>query len=288
MASHSGSPIVAGRGDKGMSEAFADWIGRRETREDVVDRRRADALAAALGDAPEPGRDAPPLHHWLQFWDPKTPAETGPDGHANTGGFLPPMPGMRRMWAGGEVEFLAPLLFDRPVSRMSEIAAVTQKAGASGPLTFVTLRHELSQDGRLCVAERQDLVYRQPAPASAPRQQPPPTEATWRRELTPDPVLLFRFSALTFNSHRIHYDRDYARDVEGYAGLVVHGPLQAMLMLDLARQHLPAPVRRFSYRGLAPALDLAPLEVCGAPDGARASLWTAQGGGVCMQGRAET
>jgi 3-methylfumaryl-CoA hydratase len=271
-----------------MSEAFADWIGRRETREDVLDRRRADALAAALGETPTSDETAPPLRHWLHFWDPKTPADTGPDGHASTGGFLPPLPGTRRMWAGGEVEFRSPLLFDQPVTRVSEIGAVTEKAGASGPLTFVTVRHELSQDGALCVVERQDLVFREPAPASAPRQTPPPMEATWRREITPDPVLLFRFSALTFNSHRIHYDRDYARAVEGYAGLVVHGPLQAMLMLDLARHHLPAPVRRFSYRGVAPALDLAALEVCGAPDEGGAALWTCQGGAVCMSGRAET
>lgn len=271
-----------------MSETFADWIGRRETRQDVVDRRRAEALAAALGDAPPAGSAAPLLRHWLLFWDPKTPVDTGADGHARTGGFLPPMHGARRMWAGGEVEFVAPLMFDQPVQRASEIAAIEQKTGASGPLTFVTVRHELTQDGGLCVRERQDLVFRQPAPACAPRHTPAPQAAAWRREITPDPVLLFRFSALTFNSHRIHYDRDYARDVEGYDGLVVHGPLQALLMLDLARANLATPVRRFSYRGAAPALDLAPLQVCGALDEGGARLWTAQGGGVCMTARAET
>jgi 3-methylfumaryl-CoA hydratase len=270
-----------------MSEGFADWIGRRETRKDVVDRRRAEALAAALGETPPAGSAAPLLRHWLLFWDPKTPADTGADGHASTGGFLPPMPGARRMWAGGEVEFVAPLMFDQPVERASEIAAVEQKTGASGPLTFVTVRHELTQDGRLCVRERQDLVFRQPAPAVALRYTPAPLAVGWRREITPDPVLLFRFSALTFNSHRIHYDRDYAVEVEGYAGLVVHGPLQAMLMLDLAREILQSPVRRFSYRGTAPALDLAPLHVCGALDEGGVRLWTEQAGGVCMQGRAE-
>lgn len=277
-----------------MSQSFAEWIGRRETREDVVDRGRIDALAASLGQARETGEAAPPLRHWLLFWDPKTPAETGPDGHPLKGGFLPPIAAPRRMWAGGEVAFLAPLLFDQPLTRTTEITAVVEKTGAAGPLTFVSLRHELSQAGRLCLSERQDLVFRTPPPAGAApaKAVAAPGPAVWREAAAPDPVLLFRFSALTFNSHRIHYDRDYAREVEGYPGLVVHGPLQALLLMDLARARLGAPVRRFSYRGLAPAFDLAPLFLCGAPapegESEGAVLWTEQGGGLCLQARAET
>lgn len=213
-------------------------------RSEVLVPGPAEGLAGLLGcDPPDPAGPLPPLWHCVYLLDRPALTELGPDGHPRVAAVpLPPGPGMRRMFAGGRVQVLAPLLLGRHASRRTAVASRTTKQGRTGPLTFVTVRHVVSQDGRPCVVEEQDLVYR---PAGGPSPGPPsqPRDVAsllpHERVAPVDPVLLFRFSALTYNGHRIHYDREYARDVEGWAGLVVHGPWQARLMAEAARG-LPA------------------------------------------------
>jgi 3-methylfumaryl-CoA hydratase len=200
------------------------------------------------------------------------------DGHARLGGFLPPVPLPRRMYAGGRVEVYHPLHVGDPVSRTSRIADVTSKQGRTGALVFVKVRHEFRNQAGLALAEDQELVYRPPAkPDDAARPAPPaPTGAIWTREIDPDSILLFRYSALTFNGHRIHYDRRFATEAEGYPGLVVHGPLVATLLADLLRRNLPhADVSTFTFRAVSPLFDAGPFLVCGRLDagGRTATLW---------------
>ena len=259
-----------------MSE-FEDWIGRSQSVTDVLDPARSNALDVALGGegALKAGDAMPLLHHWLYFWDVKPPAGLGVDGHPAKGGFLPPVPLPRRMWAGGRLSFHRPLLLGATVTKTSTITAVKEKTGKTGTLVFVTVRHEL--DGG-AVIEEQDLVYREPAAGSLPA--PVPTDAPavpWVETVNPDTVLLFRYSALTMNGHRIHYDRPYAMDEEAYPALVVHGPLQATLLLRLAASRLDAPVTGFDFRGQQPAFDGALLHVCGEPSADGAEVWTQQG-----------
>ncbi|MCW1401043.1 MaoC family dehydratase N-terminal domain-containing protein [Novosphingobium sp. MW5] len=262
-----------------MSE-FADWIGRSQTVTDVLEVARSNALDVALSGegAGKAGDALPLLHHWLYFWDVRPPAGLGPDGHPAKGGFLPPVPLPRRMWAGGRLTFHGDLRLGEEVSKTSTITAVAEKTGKSGTLVFVTLRHELSGAAGLAVTEEQDLVYREPAAGSlpAPQGQPAPS-VSWVETIDPDPVLLFRYSALTMNGHRIHYDRPYAMGVEAYPSLVVHGPLQATLLMRLASQRLDAPITGFDFRGQQPAFDGVPLHVCGEPNETGAEVWTQQG-----------
>lgn len=273
-----------------------EWIGRSESRADEVMAAPMAALSAVLDrDDPPPAKGdvLPPLWHWLYFLPLARQSELGPDGHAKRGGFLPPVPLARRMWAGSRFEFHRPLRAGDPVSRVSRIASVNHKAGQTGPLVFVQVRHEISTADALAVIEEQDLVYRDaPRPSDpAPPPKPAPTESAWQREIRPDPVLLFRYSALTFNGHRIHYDRPYATEVEHYGGLVVHGPLLATLLLDLLRRNLPqAAVSRFSFRAVRPLYDNAPFLIYGKPeaDGKIVKLWTADAEGwLTMEASAE-
>jgi 3-methylfumaryl-CoA hydratase len=224
----------------------------------------------------------PPLWHWLYFLPSYRQSEVGPDGHAKRGGFLPPVPLPRRMWAGSRLEWLKPIAIGDEVSRESRIASVTPKSGRSGALVFVVVRHELSTAAGLALTEEHDIVYRELAPAGAESAAPkaaPSAVALWTRRIVPDAVLLFRYSALTFNSHRIHYDRRYVTEVEGYPGLIVHGPLLATLLVDLLRRQRPGvALKRFEFRALAPLFDVAPFDVCGRPEDERGEvlLW-AQG-----------
>jgi len=256
-----------------------EWIGRSETREDVVTAAPLVALSALLDrDDPEPrpGDAAPPLAHWLYFLPRYRESEAGPDGHAVKGGFLPPVALPRRMWAGSRIRFDKPLRVGEAVTRRSTITAVDVKEGRSGPLVFVTARHEVSDAKGLVLVDEHDIVYRGEA-ALAPRSEPAPTGEAWKREIRPDPVLLFRYSAVTFNSHRIHYDHPYATGVEGYPGLVVHGPLIATLLLDLLRRSRPATdVKEYRFRALKPLYDTASFQTCGLPDEEHRSarLWT--------------
>jgi 3-methylfumaryl-CoA hydratase len=269
-----------------------DWIGRSETRSDVATAAPLAALSALLDrddPAPRAGDAAPPLAHWLYFLPVYRQSDAGPDGHALRGGFLPPVELPRRMWAGSRIEFLRPLAVGAAIERRSTILDVAPKEGRSGPLVFVTVRHEVSDAQGLVLSDEHDIVYRGETAPAAGGKRAPAGEA-WRREIRPDPVLLFRYSAVTFNSHRIHYDHPYVTKVEGYPGLVVHGPLIATLLVDLLRRSLPqARLTRFSFRATKPLYDTAPFFTCGVPDGARgARLWTRDAAGdVTMEASAE-
>ncbi len=261
------------------------WIGRTETRTDTLYPTPAQALAATLdrdddaqAGAYAPGTELPPLWHWLYFLPLHRQSEIGPDGHAKRGGFLPPVPLPRRMWAGGRMQWHAPLRIGDAVTRTSRIVSVASKSGRSGPLVFVVVRHELANAAGVALTEEHDIVYRAAAQPGANAGAPmaAPTEAQWSRRIVPDDVLLFRYSALTFNGHRIHYDRRYVTEVEGYPGLIVHGPLIATLLLDALRRELPgARVARFAFTAVAPVFDTTPFWVCGRPqaDGHTMELW---------------
>ena len=274
-----------------------DWIGRSETAEDVITPTPYAALSATLdrpAERPAPGTDLPPLWHWLYFLPIARRSEIGPDGHPARGGFLPPVALPRRMWAGSQLAFHAPLRVGDAVSRTSTIADVTEKSGRSGALVFVKVRHEIRRAGAAAPAltEFHDIVYRPaPNPGDAPPPPPPaPAGAAWERRWVPDDVLLFRYSALTFNGHRIHYDRRYVTETEGYPGLIVHGPLIATLLLDLLRHERPAArVAEYRFRAVSPLFDIAPFFVCGAPeaDGRTVRLWARnEQGGLAMDATA--
>lgn len=254
------------------------WVGRTQERNDTASAAAVAALSALLDrddPRPVPGEAMPPLAHWLHFLSATRQSELGPDGHARRGGFLPPVPLPRRMWAGSRLEFLQPIAVGEAISLRSRIAGVEVKRGRSGALVFVTVRHEVSGERGLAVVDEQDLVYRGDGGA-APEPVPAPGGEAWSRRVDPDPVLLFRYSAVTFNGHRIHYDHPYATRVEGYGGLVVHGPLVATLLVDLLRRNRPgADLASFSFRAMRPLFDDAPFTVCGLPDdpGKRANLW---------------
>jgi len=250
-------------------EHLRGWIDRTETVGDSVTLAPLRALTATLDreDAPSNvGDPVPPCWHWLYFLPIHRQSEIGPDGHAQRGGFLPPVPLPRRMWAGSRIEFVAPLRVGQAITRTSRIQDVRLKEGRTGPLVFVNVRHEISGDGKLSIADEHDIVYREnPRPGEpVPAGVAAPDDAQWTRRIEPDDVLLFRYSALTFNGHRIHYDRRYVTTVEGYPGLVVHGPLIATLLLDLLRRELPdARVSGFSFKAVKPIFDVAPFDVCG-------------------------
>jgi 3-methylfumaryl-CoA hydratase len=266
-----------------MSNEFSDWIGRTEEMTDIIEPARSNALRAALGDpgAASAGDAMPLLHHWLYFWNVLPPAGLGEDGHPAKGGFLPPVPLPRRMWAGGRVEFVAPIHLGERVTKVSKIVDVQEKSGKTGKLVFVTVEHRLAGESGLAVIEEQDLVYREPAAAgsiSAPTDAAPAPSAPWCETFNPDTVLLFRYSALTMNGHRIHYDLPYAQGEEAYPALVVQGPLQASILIDLAARKLGRPIAKFAFRGQQPAFTGAPLFVCGETSDDGANVWTEQDG----------
>ena len=280
-------------------EYLREWIGRTEKRTDQVRAAPVAALAATLDrDDPEPlpGSDLPPLWHWLFFTPLARASEIGADGHAKRGGFLPPVPLPRRMWAGGRLQFDHPLHIGDEITRHSSISDVNIKHGRSGALVFVTVRHQISDARGVALTEEHDIVYRDNPLPDAPSTTPQPASAnaTFTRELVPDPVLLFRYSALTFNGHRIHYDRPYATEVEGYPGLIVHGPLIATLLLDLLRRERPdARVCRFAFKAMRPVFDIHRFSVCGKPEASahgeqRVALWARDHEGfLAMQAHAE-
>lgn len=280
-----------------MAESTADfsqWIGRRELSEDDLSLVPARAAAATLDDTVtrfEKGSALPPLWHWFYFLPRAPQAQLDVDGHPRRGGFMPPIPYPRRMFAGARMRFHRPLLIGQPARREAVIRDITQKSGRSGSLAFVSVVISFYQQDLLCIEEEQDIVYREPGPP-VPRPQavdwPAPQPGAWSRIVTPDPKLLFRFSALTFNAHRIHYDRPYATGEEGYPGLVVHGPLTAVLLSELVRRNIARPLREFSFRGLAPLFDLAPFRLVGMPGDGQVAL-EAQGpdGAKAMSASAE-
>jgi 3-methylfumaryl-CoA hydratase len=267
----------------GTQDTLKDWVGRQETQRDVVTPTPYAALSATLDREPvrpEVGTPLPALWHWLYFLPLHKRSDIGPDGHARRGGFLPPVPLPRRMWAGSRLEFHRPLRLGDAMTRVSTIDGVSEKSGRTGPLVFVSVKHEIrcNDEPDVAVTEFHDIVYREaPKPGDSPAApQRAPDAAAWTKEWVPDDVLLFRYSALTFNGHRIHYDRRYVTEVEGYPGLVVHGPLIATLLLDLLRWQLPdARVTRFQFRAMRPLFDIHRFAVCGdrLDDGTSVRLW---------------
>lgn len=269
---------------------WRDWLGRREVAHDRIGAAAAQALAATINrpaDLPTtPGSALPGVFNWLYFLTFAPMSQIGPDGHPRRGGFLPPVELPRRMWAGSRCRFHAPLRVGDEAEKISTIQKIEHKSGKAGEMVFVTVSHEIRVGGRTAIEEEQDIVYmgipetfRPPAPVAAP-------PCDWREEVVVDPVLLFRFSAVTFNGHRIHYDRSYAMDVEKYPGLVVHGPLQAVLLFDAACRRLPERTpARFDFRGVRPLFDFETAAVCGrARDDGATEVFTANGdGAVCMQ-----
>lgn len=256
------------------------WIGRTTEASDIVTAQLTKGLRATLfqeiGD-PVTGEIAPYTVHWCLAQPVFPHDQLGPDGHPTRGGFLPPVPLPRRMWAGGELNFIDPLRVGDLATRVSRISDIAVKAGSTGQLCFVSVEHTITTPRGVAIRERHDIVYRDmggtpAAPAKAP---PPPPVAQHRESHVSDPVLLFRYSALTFNGHRIHYDRDYVTKVEGYPGLIFHGPLQAALLVEFAAKLKGKVPGKFSYRGLQPLFEGSEFSVNANPTDAGLELWTA-------------
>lgn len=273
-----------------MSTMFDAWVGRIEQACDTITPRQARQMAATLGSdglALNQGDPLPPLWHWMGWQNDTQMAGLGPDGHPARGGFLPPIALERRMWAGGRLQFHGPLKIGLPLQRRSEILKVAQKTGATGDMVFVTVGHHIHGPDGLAVTEEQDIVYRaMPDDFTPPSPMIAPDAPAWDVSMSMDTARLFRYSALTFNAHRIHYDLPYARDVEKYPGLVVHGPMQAMLLMAAAREHAAgANPASFGFRGIRPLFNFDALRLMGWPatDGTQPLATVIDGNITCMQ-----
>lgn len=275
-------------------ETLKDWIGRTQSVEDLAAPFPVRALAATLDeDDPEPrnGDPLPPLWHWLYFLETPRMSKIGPDGHAARGEFLPPVPLPRRMWAGSRFTFDGePVRVGETIARRSTIKSVEPKTGSTGAMVFVTVEHTISGPRGVSLIEEHDIVYREAAkPGEKPKPpKPAPTDATWRKSIDGDPVLLFRFSALTFNGHRIHYDQPYVTGTEGYPGLIVHGPLMGLVQIELARRSNPGRiVRSFEFRALSPVFAGSAFSVQARreQDGSLTTWVADANGGLAQQGR---
>ena len=278
-----------------------EWVGKSQTDSDVLSSRHARLMAATLG-LPQSnfvdGAALPPLWHWLYFLNGESPAALGRDGHPARGGFLPPVTLPNRMWAGGQLEFHGRLPLGAQVEKRSTVVSVDHKQGRSGELMFVKVLHELLHQGAKALTEYHDIVYKgaaAPAPAPVPAPTARATAAQTEmpsaqrcRTIKPDSTMLFRYSALTFNGHRIHYDADYCREVEGYPDLVIHGPLNATLLAGFAEEVSGRPLKRFRYRGLKPSILGNELTLNAARNGDRFVLWVGlPDGSASMRAEAE-
>jgi 3-methylfumaryl-CoA hydratase len=270
--------------------AWQAWIGRVTNATTVLDPEQANHLAVTLDRDPDlrEGDDLPPAWHWLFFHDLVRASQLGEDGHPRLGITMPPVDLPRRMWSGGTLAFHVPLVLGSAVTRTSAIRSITPKQGRTGRLWFVTVAHEYRTGEILCLDEEQTIVYRElPSTLDTPPPPPAPRDAAFSAAWTLDPIALFRYSALTFNGHRIHYDADWCRGTEGYPGLVIHGPLIATLLLDLAAREGRA-LGRFTYRAKHPLFLPHVFTVNGRPDGARTRLWAADHeGGLAMDAEVE-
>jgi len=253
-----------------QARPLTDWIGSKELREDVITLAPALGVSALLdraGPLPETGAPLPALWHWFYFLPQVPTNKIGPDGHPERGGFLPPVDLPRRMFAGSRMEFITPAIIGLPARREGEVLKVIEKSGKSGKLVFVTVEYRIYQNDNLCIREEQDIVYKEAGGRIAPPvpldQWAPLQPGTWHQVVEPSEVFLFRFSALTFNAHRIHYDRRYAMEEEGYPGLVVHGPLTALMLAELAARESARRLSAFSFQGRAPLFDLHPFRLVG-------------------------
>lgn len=255
-------------------------IGRSQSVDDLLNVTSARHLAATFDRddaALVSGSALPPGWQWLYFLDAPQSAVIGHDGRTVPGGFLPETGLPRRMWAGGTFQFHDALRMGEPANCETVITDVARKQGHSGELAFITTEHRVGQNGVRAVTETRNLVFREaPKPGETSRREEPQHKAQWRRKIKPDAVLLFRFSALTFNGHRIHYDIDYCREEEGYPGLVVHGPMLALMLLDLAEREMPGKtISSFQYRAVSPLFTPDSFAVCGLPTSDQtAALWT--------------
>ena len=272
--------------DKLDLDHLRQWIGRSSQASDIVTAQLVKGLRATLFQEvgePKAGDAAPWTVHWCLAQPVFPMSALGPDGHPTRGGFLPPVPLPRQMWAGGELEFFDALRVGDEMTRTSRIADVTAKTGSTGALCFVSVDHLVTTPRGTAIRERQDIVYRDVsgAQATAPAKTPaPPAAAQHRESHMADPVLLFRYSALTFNGHRIHYDSDYVTKVEGYPGLIFHGPLQAAFIVELAaRLHGGAAPKKFSYRGLQPLFEGSEFSINANKTDGGMELWTANSAG---------
>ncbi|TKW65451.1 MAG: protein dehydratase [Paracoccus denitrificans] len=267
------------------------WIGREDTSSEpmtVETVRRYNALFDRESDLSD-GAAAPVMIHYCLCQPAAPMAQLGEDGHPARGGFLPPVPLQRRMWAGGTLDFTGEIRIGETVNRTTRILDVTAKEGQSGLLCFLTLEHSYLSGPRAVLTERQNIVYREPAAEAKSGAAPDPAPTgTSTRQIVPTPPFLFRYSAVTYNGHRIHYDAPYAREVEGYPGLIVHGPLQATLLTQFAQDLRGAPPRRVTVRAKSPVFDVAPFTLNAVEDGPALNLWSAtEGGPVGMEARVE-
>ena len=255
------------------------WVGNKESIEQTISAEPLHRMAATLDQAPGDivdGGIVPPLWHWLYFLKPARASELGRDGHAALGGFMPPVPLPRRMWAGGQLKFSAPLRVGELARRQSTVRDIKVKQGRTGALCFVEVEHRVLVGDDLRLSEIHNIVYRDIKQADEVAVLPPevPIDALWTREVVPDSTLLFRYSALTFNGHRIHYDIDFCRDQEGYPGLVFHGPLTATMLLELAMAQNPNQLpETYEFRAYSPLFDNEPFTLNGKMDGSKAIMW---------------
>ncbi len=279
-------------GTEEMRTDLGAWLGRERVEEDVLDLFPARGMAALLDRDPDAFVDGTPLPagwHWLYFKPLARRSVLGPDGHARLGEFLPPVPLPRRMWAGGTLAWSGVLRLGEKARRRSTIESVEEKSGRSGRLVFVTVRHRIETARGLALDEAQHIVYREATPAPAHAEGPAPLPvAAWSEPFTADAVTLFRFSALTYNGHRIHYDAPYATGAEGYPALVVHGPLLASLLLDAAARHGSRAPEQFTYRALSPLFVDEPFRIEGGASAGEGevALWIAGPRGIAMRATA--
>lgn len=269
-----------------MTVDLSQWLGKQETCTEWISPSHVKKIALSLSgfDVPQEGEALPYLWQWALFIDPLSLNELGADGHPKRGGFLPPADNRNRMWAGGRLQFMQPLIVGKEGTRVSTIKAIKEKEGSTGKLLFVTVLHEYFQDDVLCISEEQDIVYREPSPPKLIGTQVAPN-AQWSEEIKSSSVMLFRYSAVTFNGHRIHYDFPYATEQEGYPGLVVHGPMIATYVLhSFVHAYPDKKVKSFSFRGLRPLICPTPFKVEGHIESEGiAKLWAQQEGTLAQQ-----
>ncbi|MDF2367421.1 MaoC family dehydratase N-terminal domain-containing protein [Sneathiella sp.] len=247
-----------------------NWVGNQISHSEIIHQHALNGFAALMDEGGAASDIVPPGGHWMYFLATDRQSRIGPDGHPVKGDFLPPVELPRRMWAGGKIEFHAPLFAGDRAEKISTIKSVVEKQGRTGALTFVTVEHQVKNEAGICLTEEHDIVFREAAgetSGSKKEMQSAPDDGVWAETVTPDSVMLFRYSALTFNGHRIHYDRDYCLQEEGYPGLVVHGPLLGTLLMRLAVKNMGGRLlRKFSYRNFNPIFDTASFTLDGKPE----------------------
>lgn len=257
---------------------FKEWLGKTIQEEDIVANKQAKMMQALLNQSTKTLTELPLLYHWLYFLPIVDQAELGTDGHPKKGGFLPQIPFPKRMWAGSRVQFLKPILFEQKIQRHSEISNIVFKQGKSGELFFVTVKHSIYAQGELAIVDEHDIVYReahnQIQTSKVTPSQQEERHYSYKQSFAADTSLLFRYSALTFNSHKIHYDITYATQVEGYPSLVVHGPLLATLLLhQLAIEYPDKQVAQFEFKAIKPVFQFNDFFICGDIHEQDGSLW---------------